>query len=82
MEVTTHLAAFGNLQKAIREAFQYFRPPKDQTVAEWAMQNRILPKGTTSRPGHFRPEVFQIEMMNVILDPLVHEIIVMKSTQI
>ena len=46
------------------------------------MQNRILPKGTTSRPGPFRPEVFQVEMMNVILDPNVHEIVVMKSTQV
>ena len=82
MEVTTHQSAFDSLQKEIREAFQYFRPPKDQTVSEWAMQNRILPKGTTSRPGPFRPEVYQIEMMNVVLDPLVHEIVVMKPTQV
>jgi phage terminase large subunit GpA-like protein len=82
MEATTHQSALGNLQKEIRAGFQYFRPPRDQTVSEWAIQNRILPKGTTSRPGPFRPEVFQVEMMNVILDPLVHEIVVMKSTQV
>src|SRR6266403_5675486 len=82
MDVITHQSALNNLQNRIRESFGYFRPPKDQTVSEWAILNRILPKGTTSRPGPFRPEVFQIEMMNVILDPLVHEIVVMKSTQV
>jgi phage terminase large subunit GpA-like protein len=52
------------------------------TVWEWAIRNRILPKGTTSRPGPFKPEKFQIEMMNIILDPLVHEVVIMKSTQV
>jgi len=46
------------------------------------MRNRILPKGTTSRPGPFKPEKFQIEMMDVILNPLVHEVVIQKSTQI
>lgn len=46
------------------------------------MRNRVLPKGTTSRPGPFKPEKFQIEMMDVILDPLVHEVVIMKSTQV
>lgn len=81
MEVTTHQSALNNLQKELRAGFQYFRPPKDQTVSEWAIANRFLPKGTTPFPGKFHPEVFQTEMMNVVLDPLVHEIVVMKSTQ-
>jgi phage terminase large subunit GpA-like protein len=81
MEVTTHPTGLDNLENAFRESFQYFRPPKDVTVSEWAIENRIMPKGTTSRPGPFRPEVFQIEMMNAILDPLVHEIVVQKCTQ-
>jgi hypothetical protein len=28
-----------------------------------------LPKGTTSRPGPFKPEAFQIEMTDCILGP-------------
>lgn len=45
------------------------------------MKHRVLPKGTTSRPGPFIPEKFQIEMMDVILSPQVHEIVVVKNSQ-
>lgn len=41
-----------------------------------------MPKGTTARPGPFKPEKFQIEMMDAILDPHVHEVVVKKGTQI
>lgn len=41
-----------------------------------------MPKGSTDRPGPFRAEKFQVEMMNAVLDPLVHEVVVQKSTQI
>ena len=41
-----------------------------------------MPKGSTDRPGPFRAEKFQVEMMNVVLDPLVHEVVIKKSTQI
>ncbi len=51
-------------------------------MSEWAIRNRVMPKGTTPRPGPFRPEKFQVEMMDVVLDPNVHEIAVMKSTQV
>lgn len=80
MEVTTHQSAYDKFLQLIREAYGFFLPPKKMTVSEWAIENRFMPKGTTSRPGHFHPEVFQIEMMNVILDPNVHEIVVMKCT--
>ncbi len=63
-------------------AIALFAPPEDITVSEWAAKNRVMPKGTTDRPGPFRPEKFQVEMMDVILDPRVHEIVVQKSTQI
>jgi phage terminase large subunit GpA-like protein len=79
-EAITHRGS--NLQRLLRETFEYFRPPPDLTISEWAILNRSLPKGTTSRPGPFRPEVFQIEMMDVILNPNVHEVVIMKSTQI
>jgi phage terminase large subunit GpA-like protein len=63
-------------------AIALFRPPEDLTVCQWAMKNRVMPKGTTARPGPFRPEKFQIDMMNVVLDPRVHEVVVKKSTQV
>lgn len=41
-----------------------------------------MPKGTTDRPGPFHAERFQVEMMDAITDPAVHEIVIQKSTQI
>jgi phage terminase large subunit GpA-like protein len=82
MEVTTHQSAWNNFAEIVRESFQSFRPPEDITVSEWARRNRVLPKGTTAFPGPFHPELFQIQLMDVILDPNVHEIVFMKSTQV
>src|SRR5271166_6365984 len=67
---------------AIRRAYSLFSPPPDITVSEWARRNRVLPKGTTSRPGPFRPEKFQVEMMDAFVDPNVHHVVIQKSTQI
>lgn len=66
----------------LARVYRLFAPPPDITVSEWAIRNRVLPKGTSSRPGPFRPERFQVDMMNVVLNPLVHEVVIMKSTQI
>jgi phage terminase large subunit GpA-like protein len=75
-------AALVEYEKRIKTALQLFAPPELISVSEWAHRNRIMEKGTTSRPGRFRPEKFQIEMMDVILDPHVHEVVVKKSTQV
>lgn len=82
IESQTHQAALVNFRAMLARTREHFNPPPDITVSEWAMRNRTLPKGTTSRPGPFRPEVFQIEMMNTILNPLVHEVVIQKSTQV
>lgn len=79
MDQTIHPG--GNVGRILREAFELFRPPPDITISEWAIRNRVLPKGTTSLPGPFHPEVFQIEMMDAILSPNVHEVVIMKPTQ-
>lgn len=71
-----------SLRREILVAAELFEPPPDLTVSEWAIRNRVMRKGTTSRPGPFRPERFQIDMMNAVCDPNVHEVVCMKSTQI
>jgi phage terminase large subunit GpA-like protein len=71
-----------NFQAMLARVREHFLPPPDITISEWAIRNRTLPKGTTSRPGPFRPEVFQVEMMDALLDPLVHEVVIQKSTQV
>ena len=61
-----------------QDAISLFAPPEDITVSEWAEKNRVMPKGSTDRPGPFHAEKFQVEMMDAILDPLVHEVVVRK----
>jgi phage terminase large subunit GpA-like protein len=82
VETQTHPSALVNLAGVLARVYDHFDPPPDITVSEWAVRNRVLPKGTTSRPGPFKPEKFQIEMMDVILDPLIHEVVIQKSTQV
>lgn len=81
-EAITHESAAVNFLATLVRVRKHYEPPPDLTVSEWAINNRVLPKGTTSRPGPFRPEKFQIEMMDIVLDPLVHEVTIMKSTQV
>jgi phage terminase large subunit GpA-like protein len=81
-EIQTHPSALANLGGVLARSYALYDPPPDISISEWAMRYRILPKGTTSRPGPFKPEKFQIEMMDVVLDPLVHEVVIQKSTQI
>jgi phage terminase large subunit GpA-like protein len=80
--LATHATGAERFQIAIRHVYEAFAPPPDILVSEWARRNRTLPKGTTARPGPFRPEKFQVEMMDVICDPNVHEIVVKKPTQV
>ena len=82
VESQSHESAKVNFQAMLARVREHFLPPPDITISEWAIRNRSLPKGTTSRPGQFRPEVFQVSMMDVILNPLVHEVVIKKSTQV
>jgi phage terminase large subunit GpA-like protein len=80
--LATHSTGTERFHAVIRRVYEAYAPPPDILVSEWARRNRVLPKGTTARPGPFRPEKFQIEMMDVICDPNVHEIVVKKPTQV
>jgi phage terminase large subunit GpA-like protein len=79
--LATHATAAEQFQAMVKRVYDAYAPPPDILVSEWARRNRIFPKGTSARPGPFRPEKFQIEMMDVVCDPNVHEIVVKKSTQ-
>lgn len=66
----------------LKRVYGLFAPPPDITISEWSIRNRVLPKGTSSRPGPFVPQHYQIGMMNALLDPNVRRVVVIKSTQI
>ncbi len=82
MEIQTHQSAELNAGVVLERVYGACQPPRAVIISEWAIENRILPKGTTLRPGPFRPEEFQIAMMDVILSPNVREVVIQKSTQV
>jgi len=61
---------------------KFFQAPSLLKVSQWAAENRILPKGSSNRPGRWVSEPYQIAMMDAILDPEVREIVCKKSTQV
>lgn len=69
-------------QVAMATALRSMAPPPTYTVSEWADRHRILPKGSSSRPGPWRTESFQREMMDACLEPGVREVVYLTSTQL
>lgn len=82
MAFSTPREAVPTIETAHARIRSLWEPPPDITVTQWAEKNRVLPRGTTSRPGQFRAEKFQREMMDVFNDPQVREVAIMKSTQV
>ena len=82
MTLATHPTAVEPFHLAIARTWAHFAPPPSLSISEWARAHRVLPQGTSPRPGPFRPEKFQIEMMDVLRDPHVHEVAIQKSTQL
>lgn len=74
--------AHGTLASALARARALWEPPPDMTVSQWADRFRVMPKGTTSRPGQWVTESYQREIMDVFDDPNVHKIVVVKPTQV
>ena len=69
------------LIKAWRNAL---RPPKKQTVSEWADNNRQLTTEGSAEPGQWdtsRAE-YQRGIMDSVTDPLIQQVVVMKSAQV
>ena len=62
---------------------EVFRPPKKQTVSEWADQNRILATEGSAEPGRWRTSraPYQREIMDSFTQPGVWQIVVMASAQ-
>jgi phage terminase large subunit GpA-like protein len=57
-------------------------PPLQMTVSEWADRYRIMPSGTSPRPGKWVTESYQREIMDVFDDPRIHVIVAVKCTQV
>jgi phage terminase large subunit GpA-like protein len=52
------------------------------SIADWAEQHRILPQGTTPRPGPFRAEAFQRGILDMVRSRTTRKLVCKKSTQL
>lgn len=73
-----------NVKAAVGRAMALFEPPPQQTVSEWAAENRVLSSETSAEPGPWRNEKapYLVDIMDLYNDPLVREIWIMKSAQV
>ena len=60
------------------------KPPKLQSVSEWADSNRILVSESSSEPGRWRTDraPYQKEIMDAFTQPGVWQIVIMASAQV
>lgn len=72
----------------IAELYRYtlltMKPPKLQSVSEWADSNRILVSESSSEPGRWRTDraPYQKEIMDAFTQPGIWEIVIMASAQV
>lgn len=73
-----------NLNELARSTYETFRPPRKQTVSEWADENRVLVSEASAEPGQWRTDraPYQREIMDAFVQPGVYEIVVMASAQV
>ncbi|MDD3881902.1 MAG: phage terminase large subunit family protein [Eubacteriales bacterium] len=72
------------LSELVRATYQAFKPPKKQSVTEWADENRILVSETSSEPGRWRTDraPYQREPMDAFTQPGIWKIVIMASAQV
>lgn len=66
-----------------KDTYEMFRPPKMQSVSDWADENRILVSESSAEPGRWRTDraPYQREIMDAFTQPMVDTIVVMASAQ-
>ena len=66
-----------------RMTLEMFRPPRIQTVSEWADKNRILVSESSAEAGSWRTDraPYQREIMDAFTDPDIWKIVIMAGSQ-
>lgn len=72
------------LRELARDTYEMFRPPKMQTVSEWADENRVLVTESSSEPGRWRTDraPYQREIMDAFTQPGIWKIVIQASAQV
>ena len=72
------------ISELARYTYSTFRPPAQQTVSEWADENRVLVSESSAEPGAWRTDraPYQREIMDSFTQPGVWQIVIMASAQV
>ena len=72
------------LRELASNTYAMFRPPRLQTVSEWADTHRMLVPESSAEPGPWRTSraPYQREIMDSFTDPSVWKIVMMTSAQV
>lgn len=73
-----------DLRQLLKDTLEMFRPPRDETVSEWADENRVLVSESSAEPGRWRTDraPYQKDIMDAFTQPGIWEIAVMTSAQV
>lgn len=74
----------GPIKRIAQHTYSMFRPPKQQTVSEWADENRVLVSESSAEPGAWRTDraPYQREIMDSFNQPGIWQIVIMASAQV
>ena len=72
------------ISELARYTYSVFRPPAQQTVSEWADENRVLVSESSAEPGAWRTDraPYQREIMDSFTQPGIWQIVIMASAQV
>jgi phage terminase large subunit GpA-like protein len=70
------------VQAMHRRSLQSFRPPPRLTMSEWADQKFYLSAESAAEPGRWHTLPYQREVLDAFTDPLVEEVVWMKSARV
>lgn len=67
-----------------RHTLSMLRPPRTQTVSEWADENRVLVSESSAEPGRWRTDraPYQRAIMDAFTQPGIWQIVIMASAQV
>lgn len=87
VQTAASAAAYAHIEAAERcvmEIWSFLAPPPQQTIAEWADAERVLPTEGTAEPGRWRTArvPYLREVMDVIGDRQTETVVLMKSSQV
>ena len=70
------------IDEIVANALRVLIPPQRLRLSDWIEENVVLPDGVSAQPGHVRLWPFQREIADVIGDPLIERVTLVKPVRV